>query len=59
MNKKLLKNPMEKNKFYQKTKVQKLGDLKKNGWKNLTKYIKCKTLNHIIIYNPIFSLVNN
>jgi hypothetical protein len=56
------KKPNEKKKvLYQRTKVQKLGSPKIKGLKNLINYIKWKleTLNHIIIYNLVFNLVNN
>jgi hypothetical protein len=56
----LLKTPMEKKIIiYQRTKIQKLGNPKNERvQKNLANYIKWKTLNHIIIYNPLFSSLN-
>jgi hypothetical protein len=60
VDKKMLKNSMKKKVIvYQRTKVQKMGSPKNEGFKKTNILYKVKTLNHIIIYNVLFNLVNN
>ncbi len=62
VNQKLLKKPNEKKRLsiiYQRTKVQKLGSPKNERAKKTYLIYKMKTLNHIIIYNPMFSSVSS
>jgi len=61
MDQKML-NCLLKNKLYNISKDQnsKVKLFKKwKGWKNLSNYIKWKTLNHIIIYNLVFSSISS
>jgi hypothetical protein len=58
---KMLNNPMKKRLFiiYQRTKIEKVVVQKMKGLKEPNILYKVETLNHITIYNVLFSFVSN